>query len=385
MLEDVKKYVEDKYKLKTDLSIDLKIYSNNVLDTILVTTLDDEIVIKYDDLEIKSSSKKIYKDISYLLDHLAYIYFLTFEGKEINHITFDAINSDAIIDLAEDYIWNHRDDNTDEIDRIFVISFRDLYSFEAKVSGSFVDTYWQIFDEPHYNVWNVASTKFKYREKEYAERYKSLLTLAINNKYNLEELRRYFLRDGYCYLLDWKDEDTHDVYELIDIDIERIIMTASNKFCIMSADYNSILDYEDGHIYLRGKIEEEYPTINKILQVGDLPCQYIHSIKTSRVLYEGKLYESTGKTLSIELNKLNKLLDNKILCCYFCKYGNQLDDEKKIYCLNGFTPKDFNDVLFDIYESKMIPYDMFNLCEDFNFLTDKFYTHTNAKGDKDNE
>ena len=279
---------------------------------------------------------------------MAYIYFLTFEGKEINHITFDAINSDAIIDLAEDYIWNHRDDNTDEIDRIFVISFRDLYSFEAKVSGSFVDTYWQIFDEPHYNVWNVASTKFKYREKEYAKRYKSLLTLAINNKYNLEELRRYFLRDGYCYLLDWKDEDTHDVYELIDIDIERIIMTASNKFCIMSADYNSILDYEDGHIYLRGKIEEEYPTINKILQVGDLPCQYIHSIKTSRVLYEGKLYESTGKTLSIELNKLNKLLDNKILCCYFCKYGNQLDDEKKIYCLNGFTPKNFNDVLFDI-------------------------------------
>ncbi len=385
MLEDVKRYIEDKYKLNCNLSIDLKIESDNVLDTITITTLEDAFVIRYDNLEINSSKKTIYRDISFLLDHLSYIYFLTFEGKEVCHITFDALHEDTIIDCAENFLWEHRDDNMEEIDRIFVISFRNLYSFEAKVSGSFVDTYWQIYDEPHYNVMNAAMTTFKYRDKNYAERYKSLCTLCINNSYNMLELRKYFLQDGYAYLLDWKDEDRHDVYEIIDIDIDNIKTTAGDKFVIMSADYSSILDYEDGNIYLRGRVADIYPTESKILQVDDEPCQYIHSIKTSRVLYNGKLYEASGKTRSDELNKLNSLLDKKILCCFFCKYGNYIDDEEKIYCLNGFNPKSFVDVLFDVEESKMIPYDMFNLCEDFNFQSKQYYTHTKAKGDEDNE
>ena len=385
MLEDVKKYIENKYKLKTELSLDLKIISDNVLDTIIITTLEDSYVIKYDNLEIKSSNKRIYKDISFLLDNLSYIYLLTFEGKEITHITYDAMNEDTILDAAENWIWDHRDDNIEEVDRIFVVSFRNLYSFEASVSGSFVDTYWQIFDEPHYNVLNAAFTNFKYKNKEYAERYKPLLTLCINNKYNRRELRKYFLKGGYAYLLDWKDEDTHDVYEIIDIDFDNLKMTAGDKFAIMSADYDSILDYEDGAIYLRGKAAEDFPTETKILQVDDEPCQYIHSVKTSRVMYKGKLYEASAKTRSEELNKLNKLLNNKILCCFFCKYGNYLDDEENIYCLHGFKPKNFSDVVFDIEESKMIPYDMFNLCEDFNFQTKSFYTHTKAEGEDTHE
>lgn len=102
-------------------------------------------------------------------------------------------------------------------------------------------------------------------------------------------------------------------------------------------------------------------------------------------MYKGKLYEASAKTRSEELNKLNKLLNNKILCCFFCKYGNYLDDEEKIYCLHGFKPKNFSDVVFDIEESKMIPYDMFNLCEDFNFQTKNFYTHTKAEGEDTHE
>ena len=120
MLEDVKRYIEDKYKLNCNLSIDLKIESDNVLDTITITTLEDAFVIRYDNLEINSNKKTIYRDISFLLDHLSYIYFLTFEGKEVCHITFDALHEDTIIDCAENFLWEHRDDNMEEIDRIFV-------------------------------------------------------------------------------------------------------------------------------------------------------------------------------------------------------------------------------------------------------------------------
>ena len=383
MLLEIQKYVSCKYNLKSELSIDLKIKSDNVLDEILVTTSEDIFKIKYDDLEIISSKETIYKDLSYILDHLAYIYFLTFEGKEISHITYDALTDETIIDKAENFIWNNRDNKLDEIDRIFVVSFRNLYSFEAKASGSFIDTYWQIYDEPHYMVYDTAWTRFKYRDKAYADKYRSLLTMCINNKYNMEALRHYFLREGYCYLLDWKDEDTHDVYQLIDIDLDTLKMIAGNSFALMSSDYKSILDYEDGKIYIRGIVEENFKTIKKIIQVDDLPCTYIHSIKTSRIEYNGKIYEASGKTISEELNKLNKLLDNKILCCLFCKYGNYIDDPNKIYCLKGFKPRDLADVIYYVEETKMLAYDMFNLCEDFNFQTKKFYTHTNAIGEND--
>ena len=46
MLEDVKRYIEDKYKLNCNLSIDLKIESDNVVDTITITTREDAFVIR---------------------------------------------------------------------------------------------------------------------------------------------------------------------------------------------------------------------------------------------------------------------------------------------------------------------------------------------------
>ncbi len=381
MLEEIKKYIENKYNLKCILNVDLKIYSDNVLEPITIMNICDKYIVKYDCKEANLSKNNIIKYVDYLLDKLAYIYFLAIDGTEIKHITYDPFNFNTIIDAAEDYLWQERD-NIEEVANIFVMSFKNLYSFEAKVSGCFIDTYRKVYDEEHYNAYNSATMVFKYKEKEYALKNKPFLTQIINNKYNVEEMRKYFLKDGYFYLLDFKDEDSHDIYFFVDFDIEAMKTLASDKFLIITPDYKSILDYECGDIYIRGDIEKVYPNIIKEVEVDTKVCKYIHSVKTSRINYGGEVYEACASTIYDELNKLNKILDNKILCCFFCKYGNYIDDPTKIYCLKGFDVSNFSDVVYNVYESKMLPYDMFNLCVDFNYQDKKTYTHTKACEDK---
>ena len=80
MLERLKDYIINKYKLiKCELNIDLKISSDNVDDTIIVSPVDDYILIKYSTNEIKSDKRRIYKDLTYLLDHLSYVFFISSE------------------------------------------------------------------------------------------------------------------------------------------------------------------------------------------------------------------------------------------------------------------------------------------------------------------
>ncbi len=374
MLEEIKKFVENKYKLKCILNVDLNIYSDNVLESITIMNICDDYIVKYDGRECRVKNN-IIKYIDFLLDRLAYIYFLAFDGTEIKHITYDPFKFSTIIDAAEDYIWEERD-NLGEVSNIFVMSFKNLYSFESKVSGSFIDTYRRVYDEEHYKALDSATAIFKYKEKDYALKNKPFLTQIINNKYNLEEMRKYFLKDGYFYLLDFKDQDTHDIYFFIDFDIDTMKTLAGDKFMIISSDYKSVLDYECDNIYIRGEIEKIYPNIIKELEVDTKLCKYIHSVKTSRINYDGEVFEASAPNICDELNKLNKMLDGKILCCFFCKYGNYIDDPTKIYCLKGFDVSNFSDVVYNVFESKMIPYDMFNLCVDFNYQTKKTYTHT---------
>ncbi len=377
MLQDIKDFIEGKYKLKCVLDVDLKIYSDNVLDTIVVMNVCDTFIIKYNNKELKTSKNNIIKYIDFLLERLAYIYFISYEGVELKHITYDPQEYDTILDCAEEYLWQERD-NIGDVYNIFVMSFKNLYSFEAKVSGSFIDTYRKVYDEEHYKVYDASTSLYKYIEKDYALKNKPFLTKIINNKYNLEEMRKFFLKEGYFYLLDYKDRDTHDIYLFIDFDIDTMKTLATDKFMIITPDFKSVLDYEENSIYIRGDIQNIYPTIEKEIQVDTSICSYIHSVKTSRINYLDNVYEASAKNIYDELNKLNQMLDRKILCCFFCKYGNYLEDPTKIYCLKGFDVSNFSDVVYNVFESKMIPYDMFNLCVDFNYQTKKTYTHTKA-------
>lgn len=385
-MQHLKEYIQSKYKLRCELDIDLKIYSSNVEEIIVVSPVDDEIYIKYNEYEIVSSRKMMYKDISYLLDNLAYVYFLSPNNDLLNTLVWSGDSERTLIDDAEDYIWKmHNDMN---IEKVFVMHFYGEYNFEATVSGSFIDTYWQIYDESHYKVVDEAIKRYKYREKEgYVERYKSLLTYIIPSEYNLKFIRKYFLDQGFLYLLDYRDrdEDIKDIYQMIDFSFDTANNIAGDKYMIMSSDFESVILVEGSKIYMRGKIALDYPTLDKILQVDKEPCRYIHSLKTSRVLYEGTLYEASGKTISECLNKLNKLLDGKIVCCFTCKYGNYTIDEKNIYCLNGFHPKDFPDVLYIVDETKMIPYDQFNLCDMYRIPSKDNYQHTLFKAVNEDE
>lgn len=368
-------YISSKYHLKCEVDIDLKISSENVSEKIIVTPVDDKIYIKYGDGEIVSTRRMMYKDISYLLDHLSFIYFISSNNDILHEITYDGLDDTTLIDVAEDFIWKNHNDM--DIYKIFVLRFAGPYNFEATISGPFVDTYWPIFDSAHFSVIEASQTKYKYRTKEYAKRYKALLTNIIPSEYNKAFLRKYFLDTGYAFLVDIRDEENKNVYQLIDIDFDNLNSICENTpYLIMSSDYESIIVYDNNKFYIRGKIVDEYPTLDKIIQIDDEPCRFIHSLKTSRILYKDRLYEASGKTISDCLNKLNKLLDNKILCCFTCKYGNYTIDEKNIYCLNGFKPKDFSDVLYIVDETKMIPYDQFNLCDMFEYPNKDYYQHT---------
>lgn len=377
MLERLKEYIVNKYKLiKCELNIDLKISSDNVDDTIIVSPVDDYILIKYSTNEIKSDKRRIYKDLTYLLEHLSYVFFISKNNDILHEMVYDALDDTTLIDEAEDYIWKNH--NNMDFERIFVISFSKDYSFEATVSGSFIDTYWPIFDEPHYHVIDAAISRYKYRNKGYATRYKALLQSVISSSFNLDFLRKYFLDTGYVFLLDFKqgeEEEIRDVYQMIDIDFDNCKSICGDKYAILSSDYESMIVVDNDRFFVRGKIAEEYPTIEKIIQVDDMPCRYIHNLKTSRILYNDKMYEASGKNISDCLNKLNKMLDYKIVCCFTCKYGNYLLEDRDIYCMHSFHPKDLADLLYIVDETKMIPYDQFNLCEDYR-LPDDEYRHS---------
>lgn len=380
MLGRLSEYISSKYNLKCELNIDLKIYSDNVTDSILVSPVDDSILVKFRDHEIKSDKKMIYKDLCYLIDHLQFVYILSANEDLLHEMVYYADSDDTLIDTVEDFIWKNH--NEMKIDHVFVLRFYGDYSFEALVSGSFIDTYWQIYDEAHYQATKAALDNFKYKDKDYPMKFKSIMSNVIASEYNLKFLRKYFLDLGYAFLLDYKDIDTHDVYQLIDIDFDSCKNICGDSYAIISADYKSMLCFYNGRYFIRGKILEEYPTIEKILQVDKEPCKYVHNLKTSRVLYDGALYEASGDTISDCLNALNSMLGGKILCCFTCKWGSYTTEEKDIYCMRGFNPRDFADILYMVDESKMIPYDQFNLCDDYEIPDMKNYAHTKYKAVK---
>lgn len=377
MLQKLGEYVSNKYGLKCDIGIDLVIYSNNVCETITVTTIENQVLIKYNDFEIKSCYKDMYRDLRYVLDNLAYVYFLDNRGDISATLLFQNNNDKTLIEEVEDYIWENK--KNIEIDKMMVITFANNYSFEAKISGSFIDTFWPVFDKAHYDVLNNVVRKYKYKgQEDYLIANKNLMSAVISNDINIHELKKYFLSLGYAFLVDYKD-DEQNVYQIIDINFESLKNIAGNTYLIISADYNSVIYFYNDSIYIRGDVVDTYKNMFKVVQVGDEICNYVHNIKTSRIKYQNKLYEATGKTLSDELNKLNKMLGYKMMCCFSCKYGNYIDNECEIHCLKDFKPKDFSDVLYIVDEGKILPYDPFNYCDDYEEIEKNYYTSTKFK------
>ncbi|MGM9972123.1 MAG: hypothetical protein ACI35W_06920 [Anaeroplasmataceae bacterium] len=377
MLSRLGQYISDTYKLKCDYNVDLIIHSPNVLDTILVTAIENNIYIKFNDVKLETTYKNMYKDIRFVLDNLTYVYYLDGRGDIIASNYYYDFSERPLIDEIEDYIWDNR--QSLEAEKIMVMTFALNYSFEAKVSGSFVDTFNLVFDKTRYEVMNNAIKKFHYKgNSDYLVLNKSLMGNVIMNEANVKELKKYFLSLGYAFLIDYHDEK-EDVYQVIDIDFDSFKNIAGDRYMVMSALYDSIIYYENGQIYLRGKVLDKYKNVFKIVQVDNEPCNYVHNIKTSRLSYNGKIYEATGKTISDELNSLGNLLDNKLMCCFNCRYGNYIDDENNIYCLKDFKPHNLSDVVYIVDEAKLIPYDPFNLCEDFMYQSDDYYTSTKCK------
>ncbi len=377
MLSKLGEYIKKEYKLNIECDIDLKIYSSNIDEFILVTTLEDKVYIKYSDITIESNYKNMYKDIRFILDNLIYIYLLDLRGDIIRTIIYQNDSDKTLFEEVEDFIWRNKKDIN--VEKILAVTFANNYSFEANVSGVFIDTFWEVFDTTRYNVINASLKKFRYRDKEnYLINNSILLKKIIKNKVNLKEIKKYFLSLGYAFLIDAREDNT-TVYQVIDIDFDNFKSIAGNKYLVMSADLNSIIYYTDDNIYIHGLVCDVYKTFFKILQIDEEPCNYVHNIKTSRVVYKEKIYEATGRSISEELNNLTSLVNNKMMCCFNCKYGNYIDNENEIYCLKGFKPRDFSDVLYIIDEAKIIPYDQFNLCEDFSYQTKEHFTHTLSK------
>lgn len=368
MLKKINEYIKTKYNLKTNLDIDLHINSKNDLSEVIISISDDVIIINYDNFKIVSNYTKIYKDITYLFNKLINIYYLDMTDNIISEDTY-VESDDSLFDYVEDNLWKKRNE-LNNVAKVYVSMFALDYYFITNVSGSFLDTFWPIYDAAHYAVLNATLKTFKYKEPYYA-----LKDEVIPTKINLKEIESYILKYGYAFLVGIKD-DEYEIYEIINIDFSNFKDIIGPNYIIMSADYKSIIYVNASSYYIKGEITNVYKTIYKLIQVDNDVCDYIHNIHTSRVIYKNKLYESFGKSLSEELNNLNKLLDYKIMSCFTCKYGNYIDKENEIYCLKGFKYNNLTDICFIKEETGLIPYDQFNLCEDFNFKDDKTYIHS---------
>ena len=243
--------------------------------------------------------KNAIRDITYLLNSLTYIYYLDINNDILHKGIYLSDKDHSLIEEVEDFVWNNKKEYN--IEKILVVMFALDYSFLAHVSGSFIDTFWQIYDKAHYEVLNTALKKFKYR-KDFDIYNSALLTSVIKSDINLIALKKYFLKYGYAFLIDYNDQKS-DVYELIDIDFSNCKTIAGDSYLIMSADYKSILYVKNDKYYIMGLVCDEYQTIYKYIQIEDEVCNYIHNIKTSRVLYKDHMYEAYGNDLSEELNK----------------------------------------------------------------------------------
>lgn len=367
MLKHIKEFVKNKYNLDSNLEIDLTIKSLNGDETIRVEDNDDKIFISYKEKKYVTDEINIYKDLSYILDRLINIYYLDI-SENILYTSYFIDEEESVLNSIEDNLWKNRKEYN--VESVYVSMFAFEYFFISKVSGSFVDTFFPIYDKAHFQVSEAARKTFKYREPYYARK-----SQIIKNDINLAEIKKYILRFGYGFLVSCEDID-YNIYQIINIDFESFEEIMPKNYLIMSADYKSIIYVCDNKLYLKGEIDDVYKTIYKSISVDNKIADYIHNIHTSRLRIDGKIYEAYGKSISEELNNLERMLDGKIISCFFCKYGNYLYNEEDIYCLKGFKYKNLTDIAFNIKEALLIPYDMFNLCADFRYQEENFYTHT---------